>query len=190
MKAVSNSRLFIVVMLACLTFSCSDDVEKHLDVSRSATQQLGGQLKNKLKSSLQSEGPVEAITVCNVEAESIANSVSESNKLEVGRTSLKVRNPLNIPDAWEQENLVYLEQQELSRVDIKTLEVYEIIKENDEKWFRYMKAIPTAEVCLVCHGEAIAMPIKERIHTLYPDDQATGYKIGTMRGAFTVKVKL
>lgn len=190
MKNAPHLKLFIVVMLIGLVFACSENIENQLDESRSATQQLGGQLKGKLKASLESKGPIEAITVCNVEAEDIAMNVSKNNTLEVGRTSLKVRNSSNHPDVWEKEKLVYFEQQMLSGADAKTLEVYEVTKENNEKWFRYMKAIPTAEVCLVCHGETLAPPIKQRLQTLYPDDQAIGYKTGDLRGAFTVKVKL
>ena len=190
MKTIFNSKLLNVLVFTTLVFSCSENVEMQLDASRSATQQLGGQLKNKLKTSLKSNGPVESITVCNIEAEKIALNVSKANNLKVGRTSLKARNPSNIPDTWEQEKLLYLEQQMQSGVDIKTLEVYEVTKENNEKWLRYMKAIPTSEVCLICHGESVVLPIKQRLQDLYPNDQATGYKIGDLRGAFTVKVKM
>ena len=177
-------------MLVSLVCACSENIDNQLEDSRSATQQLGGQLKGKLKTSLESKGPIEAITVCNIEAEDIAMNVSKNNALEVGRTSLKVRNPSNHPDVWEKDKLVYFEQQMLSGVDAKTLEVYGVTKENNEKWFRYMKAIPTAEVCLVCHGETLAPTIKQRLQALYPDDQARGYKSGDLRGAFTVKIKL
>ena len=190
MKIIFNSKLLNVLVLTTLVFSCSENLEKELNASRSAAQQLGSQLKDKLKTSLQSKGPVESITVCNIEAENIALSVSNKNNLKVGRTSLKVRNPLNISDAWEQEKLHFLEQQMLSGVDIKTLEVYETTNEDNEKWFRYMKPILTSEVCLICHGASIASPIRQKLQELYPNDQATEYKIGDLRGVFTVKVKM
>ena len=190
MKSVLYSRISIAVILASIVFACSENVEEKLNISREATKQLGSQLKNKLKDSLQSNGPAEAITVCNVEAKDIASKVSKNNNLEVRRTSLKVRNPSNTPDAWEQEKLLYFEQQKQSGVEIKTLEVYEVTKEKNEKWFRYMKAIRTADVCLVCHGESVVSPVQQKLQILYPNDQATGYKIGDIRGAFTVKVKL
>ena len=184
------SKLFIILISTILIFSCSENIEKQLDTSRSAIQQLGSQLKDTLKTSLKSKGPVESISVCNIEAENIALNVSDKNDLIVGRTSLKVRSPSNVPDAWEQEKLLYLEQQKRSGVDIKTLEVYETTNENGEKWFRYMKAIPTSEVCLICHGESIAPAIKQKLQQLYPNDQASGYSAGDLRGAFTVKVKM
>ena len=49
-----------------------------------------------------------------------------------------------------------------------------------------MKAIPTAPLCLQCHGEAIAPPVAEKITKLYPEDKATGFREGDIRGAFVV----
>ena len=49
-----------------------------------------------------------------------------------------------------------------------------------------MKAIPTGGVCLACHGENLAQGVQETITTLYPNDKATGFKSGDIRGAFVV----
>ena len=56
--------------------------------------------------------------------------------------------------------------------------------------FRYMKAIPTAELCVVCHGSDIDPYVDARIRELYPDDQARGFKPGDIRGAFTLSKPL
>lgn len=183
--------LFILCLIVFLSLSaCSQNTEKQLLESREATQQLGSQLKNKLKNSLQSGGPIEALTICNIEAKNIAGRVSNELDLKVRRTSLKLRNTANASDDWENEVLHYFEQQKKSGVDITELEIYEITKDISGKWFRYMKAIPTVEVCLVCHGESIAEPIKKKLQALYPNDQAIDFKVGDIRGAFTVKIKM
>ena len=49
-----------------------------------------------------------------------------------------------------------------------------------------MKAIPTAQLCLACHGENIDSITRTRLEKLYPDDQAAGYKVGDIRGAFSI----
>ena len=139
---------------------------------------------------MQTGGPIEALDVCNIEAEDIATSISNELGLQVGRTSLKLRNVNNASDDWENEVLHYFEKQKQSGTELKNLEIYEITKNMDGKWFRYMKAIPTAEVCLMCHGETIAQPVQEKLQSLYPNDQATGFKAGDIRGAFTVKLKM
>jgi hypothetical protein len=53
-----------------------------------------------------------------------------------------------------------------------------------------MKAIPTGEVCLKCHGTQIAPEVSQVLASLYPEDRATGYKEGDIRGAFVVIRKL
>ena len=55
---------------------------------------------------------------------------------------------------------------------------------------RYMKAIPTGPQCVLCHGENIAPDLRETIQRLYPEDQATGFAPGELRGAFSVRVQL
>jgi len=56
--------------------------------------------------------------------------------------------------------------------------------------FRCTKAIPTAaEPCLMCHGSGLDPALKAEIERLYPDDQATGFKAGELRGAFTVTIR-
>ena len=49
-----------------------------------------------------------------------------------------------------------------------------------------MKAIPTGELCLVCHGTQIAPQVLEKLDALYPRDEARGFSAGDIRGAFTI----
>jgi hypothetical protein len=38
----------------------------------------------------------------------------------------------------------------------------------------------------MCHGSNIASPIAAKINKLYPNDKATGFKLGDLRGAFSI----
>lgn len=49
-----------------------------------------------------------------------------------------------------------------------------------------MKAIPTAALCVKCHGETIDPEVEAKLKALYPNDQARGFKEGDLRGAFTL----
>ncbi len=181
----------IALFVACIISACSNNnVDEELTLSREVSKELGTQLKSKLVSTMQSSGPDAAIAVCNLEAINITADISDKNNLVVGRTSLKIRNPANKPDAWETKQLEWFESQLASGVDVKTLEKNEIVKEKGKKIFRYMKAIPMQEPCMLCHGEVISTAIKEKINDLYPQDQATGYKVGELRGAFTIKIEM
>ncbi len=52
-----------------------------------------------------------------------------------------------------------------------------------------MKAIPmAAEPCAACHGTDVKPDVKSEIDKLYPQDQATGFKPGELRGAFTISM--
>ena len=135
---------------------------------------------------MKSEGPVAAIAVCNVAAPEITNEKSTSSGWKVARTSTKLRNASNTPDVWEANVLALFATKKAAGEDLKKMQFYETVEVNGKKSFRYMKAIPTAKPCLACHGESLKSPIKERLDNLYPKDTATGFKLGDLRGAFTL----
>ena len=70
--------------------------------------------------------------------------------------------------------------------NLKTMERVEVVESNGRQSYRYMKAIPVGEICLTCHGSDIAPELKAKIESVYPDDQATGFALGELRGAFTI----
>ena len=69
------------------------------------------------------------------------------------------------------------------------METSEIVQTPEGRVFRYMKALPIQEACLTCHGDAAKLTpeLKDKLAKLYPKDQATGYELGQIRGALTVK---
>ncbi len=154
--------------------------------SRKVIKEFGGQLIGRMKKAIEEGGPVKAINTCNVAAPDIASSLSDQYNWQIGRTSLKTRNPNNNPDDWESNILQQFEQRKESGEDIRSLEYYEEMDMNGEMVFRYMKAIPTKGLCLSCHGSDLAEPVKTALKQHYPEDKATGFKPGDIRGAFTI----
>lgn len=181
-------KLPLVVFVGFLPFGTSwaVDTEKMTKDSREAIKMLGGELKATLQSSMKANGPLESISVCNIEASKIASRISKEKGLTVGRTSLKQRNVANKPDAWEKSVLEQFEDRKAAGENPKDLDYSEVVDYDDGKAFRYMKAIPTGDVCLSCHGTNIAEPLAKKITSIYPDDKATGFNKGDIRGAFTV----
>ncbi len=143
-------------------------------------------LVGELKGAMKAGGPVNAISVCNEKAPAIAANLSGDDGWQVGRTSLKVRNPGNAPDPWELAVLKRFEARKAAGEDPAKLAYAEIVEENGEKVFRFMKAIPTKKVCLNCHGSKLAPEVAARLDALYPEDKARGFKVGDIRGAFTL----
>jgi cytochrome c553 len=146
-----------------------------------------GDLKSELVKGMKESGPVETIAICNKVAPNLAEAHSQMSRWEVGRTSLKVRNQDNAPDAWEEAVLKEFESRKAAGEDPMKLIKAEIVQEEGRQFFRMMKAIPTAKACTKCHGEAIAEPVAAKLDELYPSDKARGYKEGDLRGAFTLK---
>lgn len=159
--------------------------------ARAAVKELGENLKTQLVAALKEGGPRKAVDVCRTIAPAIAEEASQSHGLDVGRTALKVRNPANAPDAFERQVLEDFAREIAAGADPAQPEHAEMRSENGTRELRYMKAIPTAaEPCLACHGANIEPQLKAEILRLYPEDQATGFKAGELRGAFTVTQKL
>ena len=63
------------------------------------------------------------------------------------------------------------------------------MQEDGRAVYRYMRALPTQELCLGCHGtdDRLSPAVKARLAALYPDDKAVGYGLGQIRGAMTIK---
>ena len=154
--------------------------------AKTKIQAFAKQLKSTLKAGVKQGGAVQGIEVCNSSAISIAQAHANDG-WQIGRTSLKLRNSDNQPDNWELKQLNDFEAKKAKGADIKTLVASEIITDtNGNQQFRFIKAIPTGKLCLGCHGSNIKPEIQAKLNQLYPNDQATGFKDGDIRGAFTL----
>lgn len=164
--------------------------QERLEKSKAAIQDFGGTLKGELEKAMKEGGPLQAIKVCNTVAPHIATAKSQAHNMELARTSLKFRNPGNAPDEWETSVLRKFEERKAAGEEVDKIAYAEVVDKDGVKTFRFMKAIPTGEVCLLCHGETIAPAVAAELDKLYPGDKARGYKLGDIRGAFTVKQKM
>lgn len=181
--------LLLTAMFCCVPAALADagDLDQRAAESRAVVKEFMGALKGQLKAALKEGGPVKAIEVCNVSAPAIAMAQSKKHGWKIGRTSLKLRNPANAPDAWERSVLEEFEARKAAGEDPKLMEHYELVSQDGRQVFRYMKAIPTAEKpCLACHGAKIRPEVAKILDRLYPQDQARGFRAGDIRGAFTI----
>lgn len=154
--------------------------------AQTAIKEFAGSLKSALMSAMQQGGPVEAVKVCQLVAPTLASEMSKKYAMEIGRTSLRVRNPANTADVWETDVLQRFETRLKSGEAIQKISFSEKVENDMTLQWRMMKAIPTDKVCLSCHGSKIAEPIQAVLDKYYPNDMATGFKLGEIRGAFTV----
>ncbi len=196
MKSITN----ILAAAACLTLGCQPtqnpgtteersgqsplDEARYLVESAVIAGDLQAALGPRLMAALKAGGPAKAIGVCQRLAQGMTKSTSERHPgVEVTRTSLRVRNPLNHPDALSSEILgkwqtKFAETGQMPRPELRVTDDSIIVH----------RPIMTAELCLQCHGEEDRIDEETRkiLDKTYPEDMARGYNEGDLRGAFRI----
>ena len=187
MKKLIPLCTLIIAITACAENSDQVNEKFHQDAANKI-KTLSNNLKKELSGAMQTGGPVAAINFCKAKAPEITQSLNSNGDLVIKRTSLKFRNPNNSPDTWEQQVLLSFEQQLAKGTPISELVHSEQIKSDKGTTLRLMRAIPVQGLCLTCHGDMQTMN-KDLVNTLkesYPNDLATGYQVGELRGAFSI----
>lgn len=166
------------------------DVDTAVEAARETVRAFKDRLKGELAAAIKADGAANAISLCQTIAPDISTELSSGSGFEVLRTSLKLRNPENAPDSWELEILKSFQEKAAAGVDPDKLEHYaQVVTPEGDRLMRYMRGITTGELCLSCHGSEIKPDVKAELVRYYPDDKATGYRLGELRGAFSL-VKL
>lgn len=146
-------------------------------------------LKSELVAAIQRGGLEEGIRICHHRAPEIAEA-SSSAGWQLERTSLKLRNPDNAPDNWEQSVLQQFQRRFENGESVQNMTASTTVDNQQEKVYRYMQAIAVDGVCLACHGQNIAPETRIMLEKYYPEDQATGFRAGDLRGAFSLTKRL
>lgn len=179
-------RLVCLLIFCHIGLAMAESIEDRIAACRGVAMEFMSALKAELMKAMKAGGPAHAIHVCKGIAPEIAAHKSMETGWRVARTSLKVRNPANAPDAWERKVLESFEARRAQGENVKDLEHGEIVVENGKRSFRYMKAIQARGICLRCHGTNIDRSVADALQKFYPHDQASGFKLGDIRGAFTI----
>lgn len=180
----------VLAAAALASPALADDNARYLEESRALAKSMQGQLAPLLMKEISERGPDGAIGVCTTIAPAVASELSRKHGVKVSRVSLRTRNPvLGTPDAWEQDVLADFDRRAAAGEKPDAIEFGEIVTEPAGRSWRYMKALPVMQLCTNCHGaaDALAPAVKARLQSEYPHDKATGYGVGQLRGAVTVK---
>jgi hypothetical protein len=157
--------------------------------ARQVASALPPKLMSVLLPSIEKDGAAGAVQTCNVEAPKLGKQASDASGWSVRRVSLRNRNPKAVPDDWERAVLADFDRRAAAGEKPQTLERADEVMVDGKRTLRYMKALPVADMCLACHGApaGLAPGVGDKLKALYPDDRATGYKVGDIRGAVTLR---
>lgn len=139
-------------------------------------QKLEIALAERLQKEITTQGVARAMKVCSIHAIPLTQKIREQSKIHsLKRTSLKWRNPLNQPTSEEIAILNNLSSTEGIReytysVNFPLIKVY--------------KTLTIKPLCLNCHADKskLSEEVLATINKLYPEDKATGYSLGDVRG--------
>lgn len=150
-----------------------------------AATRLATGLVGPLTQAVQEHGTAGAIDFCSREAGRLTAAVADSigRDIRIGRTTLKPRNPANAPDSLDRQ--VLEEWYALEAAGDRAPE-YQLVLDGDNA--RYYRPLRIQPLCVQCHGpvEQLDPEVTRLLEERYPEDQATGYREGDLRGAIRV----
>lgn len=165
------------------------DETAYLQEGESITTLAQGVLMKNVANAIQERGVPGAVDFCNFQAMPLTDSISQLTFSYIQRLSDKNRNPDNaIKDpldkkAWEE--IIRLDK------DSTNPQKHFVLQENNQAY--YYKPIKLGmPTCIKCHGvkeKDISLETLAVINKKYPNDKATGYQLGELRGMWKVKIK-
>ena len=141
--------------------------------------------KSKIEEVGAKQGLPAVVDFCHANAKKLTDSIGKAHHVVMRRTSHKLRNGKNEPTDAERDVLnQYLEMME----ENKRLEP--IVRKEKDGYIHFYAPIKLKEKCLQCHGKPgseIKDVVLKKIQEKYPEDQATGFKVGDLRGIWDIK---
>ncbi|MCB0729771.1 MAG: DUF3365 domain-containing protein [Ignavibacteriae bacterium] len=183
--------IIVLLFISCNSSEKVDEEELKAEMENYATEYMVS-LKTVLVENMKAGGPQLAINVCADTAMTLAKNYSESRNVQVKRFSFKNRNASNVPDVFEEKALKYFEKLLAEgKLNSETF-ILEQEKLGSSKFAKYVRPIFVDSPCLNCHGSEsqILEEVKLVLNEKYPNDKATGFKIGDLRGAISVTKEL
>lgn len=172
--------ILIITLAACIQDKAGLQVDKWLTEGKIITSATFKALSGELQQAMKAGGVAEAVQYCNVKALPITDSLAQKYNATIKRTSDRIRNPNNRADSTELAIIKTYKTALAAGHEIAP----QILRQGTEH--HYYAPIITQGLCLNCHGSKTDMPAYDIIAELYPDDLATDYEMGELRGIWSV----
>lgn len=164
-------------------FSCKkkeEDISQKKQETLEIFSEFQKNLKNELLTSIKNSGTAGAIDKCKTVSPEMETKFS-NEKFTLTRISDKPRNPDHQAEGWELSVLKSWKE------DVAQGKKPEVVVKTNKNEVKILKPIMIGNaLCLQCHGktEEIEIETLQVIQEKYPNDQATGYEMNELRGAF------
>ncbi len=158
---------------------------EYLALGKEITQKTFKLLSRNLMTQMKQGGPPQALPFCNSQAILLTDKIAGQEHVRIKRVSKLFRNGNNKPSKIE---IGIIEDYEIKKLQGNLLAPVLLSRPSGEPQF-YAPIIINSK-CLVCHGvvgEQVSKTTDSLIKTLYPNDLATGYKVGDLRGIWSIQ---
>ena len=160
--------------------------EQAVESAREAAQDAFNSLSAELAAAIAEGGPVHAIPVCSGKAGGLIQQVADRRHVELIRLTDKPRNPKHLAKDAD-ATAIDLFRSTLAQGGKPAPTV-----EGSEQQSLVVR-IPitiSAPLCLQCHGSEseVSPETLAAIRRIYPDDRATGYRLGDLRGIWRIRL--
>lgn len=188
---------FLFILFSCKSDKSSVTESKQFDrLSSEEVLEQGKQiaatsfkaLSAQLKTAIKKDGLQSAVKYCQTNALKITDSLSNNYNVNIKRTSEKFRNSENKPNSNELSVLLKYQNDKNNGYIMEPF----VEKVNDAE-FNFYSPIIINDLCLKCHGIVGETLLKEDrlyIKEFYPQDLATGYQKGDLRGMWSINFKI
>ncbi|RHX78110.1 hypothetical protein DLM77_18815 [Leptospira yasudae] len=175
--------LFFFIIIQSFVFCGDSQSQEKKEILIHILAELQNDLQKNLETSIQKKGIVNSFEVCKaISTQREADIQNEFPLLKIRMISEKPRNPNQQLETWETDTFDQWRESEKTG-----LKPYTMIFTESRQVKMLQPILIQNATCLKCHGEAkdINPQVAKKIKELYPHDQATGYKLGDLRGAFS-----
>jgi hypothetical protein len=197
-RSQAAASLVVLGLLAGATLSPSVRAEEPADPrvasalaeARAAAKELSEAIRGLLMQELKTGGFDGAVAVCATKAQAKTADYRRTSGNDIRRVSLRRRNPGNEPDEYERRVLESFDR--LPAEARPMAEHWEVVRADGREALRYLRPLVANAMCLTCHGDPARIPpaVRAVIAKQYPDDRATGFSAGDVRGAVSVRIPL
>ncbi len=148
------------------------------------TKKVQTNLSFALSKAIDAGGISQAIQYCSINALSITDSIAKTENIKIKRVTHKARNPYNKADEQEMKIM-----QEYITAISEGKEIVPTIRDENNYYTFYNPIIINNQLCINCHGNP-GTDITSKdfiiINLAYPEDKATGFKMGDIRGMWRI----